>query len=286
MVDFQAESERWRELGKAEPKRLKDARVNLHWAVQVVAAVGATYSPPQPDDSHTNLEWLGAHGVLAGTLIDWKRPFRVALRPYDLMLQVRDADASVIVENSLQGQTYSDGIAWVGEQVNSLADQKPARSISRPDYELPDHEIARGGKFATDTFLLKELTLWFSNADLVLRGLENRLENVSPVRCWPHHFDIAVLIDQGDERTIGIGMEPGDSYYDQPYWYVRPYPPPQKSDLPQLAGGGIWHRTEWLGAVLPGTELVKATPGDQQCRQLGEFIDSAIIACRNLMAVA
>ena len=49
----------------------------------------------------------------------------------------------------------------------------------------------------------------------------------SPVRCWPHHFDIAtcVALESGDperERGIGTGLSPGDGTYGQPYFHVNP----------------------------------------------------------------
>jgi hypothetical protein len=289
MLDFQNVLSRWRELGRVNPERLRDARLNLHWAIQIVSAVGATHLPPLHDDSHTSLEWLATNGVLAGRLVDWPRPFRAALRPYDLMLQLRDSNLEVIVEHSLQQLSYESSIQWLSEQLNGLADQPPTIPLSRAKYELPAHELARGGAFSADVFLLKELSLWFSNADMVLRSLAIQLDKVSPVRCWPHHFDIGVVIDFGDGKSIGVGMEPGDIYYDQPYWYITPYPTPypkpDQATLPPLSGGGIWHEHDWLGAVLRGNALTQTSPGDKQCAQVGEFLESAISASKQMIGV-
>ncbi len=286
MLNFQNEISRWRVLGRVEPERLSDTRLNLHWAAQVVSAVGASYLPQQPDDSHTNLEWMAGQGVLAGKLISGKREFRAALRPYNLNLQVCDAELEILAEKSLEGMTYDAAIAWMAEQLKSLASGPPNRPLARDPYELPDHAIANGGRFSADPYLLKEFSHWFSNSDMMLRAIAKQTDNVSPVRCWPHHFDIAILIDYGGGNSIGIGMEPGDRYYDQPYWYVRSYPAPELDELPPLSGGGVWHREGWIAAVLTGSELVKASPGDQQCRQLGEFLNSAIAACEGFTKVA
>ena len=51
-----------------------------------------------------------------------------------------------------------------------------------------------------------------------LEGLVAVTPHASEVRCWPHHFDIATLIEvvgaTGAEpaHTIGAGMGPGDQY--------------------------------------------------------------------------
>ena len=78
----------------------------------------------------------------------------------------------------------------------------------------------------------------------------------SPVRCWPHHFDIATLLTIAPGQTIGVGLEPGDGYYDEPYWYVNQYPAPSATPGNQLEGGGVlaltrvdWRRAAGIAAV-------------------------------------
>jgi hypothetical protein len=101
------------------------------------------------------------------------------------------------------------------------------------------------------------------------------------VRCWPHHFDIATLIDRGaaadkTARSVGVGMEPGDDSYAEPYYYVNAYPPPAAGAmLPALAGDGSWHTAGWFGAVLPGSRLARSGQHDQ----VAAFLGSAVRAC-------
>jgi hypothetical protein len=47
-----------------------------------------------------------------------------------------------------------------------------------------------------------------------------------------------------------------------------------------LWGEGRWHTNEWVGAVLTGSRL---GPASSQERQVREFIDSAVAACRALL---
>ena len=75
-------------LGLPSPAGLTEARVALHWAVQVVAAAGRALIPAMPDDSHTSLEWSTAGRLLLGGMTP--RKARLGLRPADLTLVVVD----------------------------------------------------------------------------------------------------------------------------------------------------------------------------------------------------
>src|SRR5262249_62389310 len=85
---------------------------------------------------------------------------------------------------------------------------------------------------------LAALVTWFTNADVALgtirvevaaRGLD-----APPVRCWPHHLDLDTLVTVAPGRTTGVGFEPGDESYDEPYFYVSVYPAPDLAPLPPL----------------------------------------------------
>ena len=59
------------------------------------------------------------------------------------------------------------------------------------------------------------------------------MDNATPVRCWPHHFDIATLLNIGQEnlQSIGIGLSPGDSNNREPYFYVTMWPYPDVEEV-------------------------------------------------------
>jgi hypothetical protein len=110
----------------------------------------------------------------------------------------------------------------------------------------------------------------------VLESLRDRTSGASEVRCWPHHFDIATLVDIGSGATVGVGLEPGDTYYVEPYFYVNRHPrPADKTLATTLDGNGSWHTREWIGAVLPGSRV---SPADGQREQIDAFLDSAVHA--------
>ena len=45
---------------------LPEARIQAHWALQAVAAVGAAAVPARADDSHSSARWLARHDALVG----------------------------------------------------------------------------------------------------------------------------------------------------------------------------------------------------------------------------
>jgi hypothetical protein len=114
----------------------------------------------------------------------------------------------------------------------------------------------------------------------VLDALVASTPNAAPVRCWPHHFDIATLVEVAAGKTVGFGMDPGDVYYTEPYFYVNMYPFPSAPPTTTLPIGGSWHSREWIGAVLPGSRLER----DGQREQIAAFFAAAIAeATRTLL---
>lgn len=280
----------WLLTGGRAPTDLVDARLQLHWAAQLASAVGATLLPAAADDSHTNLEWLSAPAVLAGRLTAEPPRCRAALRPADLRLFILDEGDAPIAEHALHGMTLSQGMVWLEQELAAVARRPLARPLRRHQLDLPQHAAGRGAAFSTtDAAAFSELGRWYANADGILRQLAQRTRNASPVRCWPHHFDIATLITleanaAGEaERTIGVGMSPGDASYTEPYWYVTPWPCPDAPRLAPLDGDGEWHRTGWLGAVLTGSKVARQDSAEAQARLVNAFISSAVDACRALL---
>src|SRR5204862_6822028 len=133
---------------------------------------------------------------------------------------------------------------------------------------------------ATHSDRFEQLASWYSDAAATLEQLVGTTANASPVRCWPHHFDIATLIQVAPGKTIGLGMEPGDGYWQEPYFYASMYPSP-KADAPsgELAGNGLWHTRDWIGAVLPASRV--AETGQQS--QVEEFVRSAVRECMKIL---
>jgi hypothetical protein len=260
----------WERTGSIDPRALVDARLQPHWVAQAVAGVGRTLHQPRADDSHTSFTWAAALEALVQEPLDG---WTCGLRLRDLTVIVIGATAS---ELALRGRTLDDAFAFLEAHFGTM--------LKRPDVDLPDHVVARGGIFDADERHLAELARYYGNAAGVLEEVVREASQTSAVRCWPHHFDIAALLTlsgEGEEaRTIGVGFSPGDAGSAEPYYYVTPWPYPDPSRLGQLSVGR-WNTVGWTGAVLPASGFAEA--GQQEAVVRG-FLGEAMARCREALA--
>lgn len=248
------------------PESLVGARNMLHKAVQPMTRAARANLPAAPDASHTNMRWDDRRGAFT------TNPLRVdggeilvGLAMTSLTLLVMRDDRSVAALD-LSGVPVGEADAWLDAQLSELG-LKTVSGVVHP-YELsPD--AAEITAYATDGMEkeLVALAAWFAHSDSVLKAFAGRHTDIepgpSPVRCWPHHFDIAtyVSLEAGDFETargIGVGLSPGDESYGEPYFYVNPWPHPDPADLPDPPGLGHWHTQGFVGAILTGSELLAA----------------------------
>jgi hypothetical protein len=99
----------WAPLRPDLARALSDARLEVHHAAQLATAFGISYLRPQPDDSHTNLEWLDEQGALASNSVG------------DVRIELRVAGLGVAVggrELGLRGRTISEAAAWIRERLS------------------------------------------------------------------------------------------------------------------------------------------------------------------------
>jgi hypothetical protein len=250
--------------------------------VQVVASVGYTFVEPAENHTHLSLDWRSGRFESQPAS---EHGFYAALDPRRLQLTIHGRDGDPVGSFSLPGRTLDEAYHWLQLESAKLANGHKTKRI-RPDHELPDHAVGSGGSFSlnrAEEFGL--LSDWYENAAGLLASAREDWKGASPVRCWPHHMDIAtlILIDKGLEpeegRTIGVGLSPGDSSYGEPYWYVSPWPPPT-SDLPSLHSAGFWHTEGWTGAVLRGTEI---THSPDQYKMVSFFLNEAVETCHEIL---
>jgi hypothetical protein len=270
----------WRPLRIDDAASLVDTRLQVHHAAQLATALGISYLPKKPDDSHTNLMWNDALSALVSNAVRGRGEIRVgvSMTPFALIVLVNDGPRADL---PLDGRTIAEAAVWVREHLATFGLDAAKYTLAK-HYTIPEHPVDGGTPFnASNAAGFEQLAAWYSDASIVLEEFVARMQHAAPVRCWPHHFDIATLIEFAPGKTVSLGMEPGDVYYNEPYYYASTYPRP-RDDLarPPLAGNGRWHTQEWVGAVLPASDIGTA----EQRGQIEAFVDSALTATTELLA--
>jgi hypothetical protein len=242
----------WSMLRNPEPTELAAARVLAHRAVQWPARAARANLEPAPDDSHTSLTWDPIMAALLGQAL--KGGVRVGLRVavHELVF----TKGSRTEAFAMAGTSEAEAGNWLDGKLVAEG-LKPASGAKLP-YDMPPTLFARP---ALEAPRLATLAVWFAAGAELLEELRKKYQRFkpgpTPVRCWPHHFDIALLVQVDDARSIGIGLSPGDEYYAQPYFYLSPYPKPDTDNLPSLPPGGRWHTKGFFGAVATAIDILE-----------------------------
>jgi hypothetical protein len=257
----------WQLLRGVDQHRLRTARLQAHHALQWLARAARAYIPPQPDDSHTSLQWDSA---LASFMThSFARQTRLDLQITTLTLVLHSGDGPAAVQTfALSARSDAQARRWLGDQLDARGFDQSALDLPSP-YEIPAHPVAHGAAYdaAGSAEELAVLAAWFANATVLLGHVQRQLSErelvPSPLRCWPHHFDLATsttLPTRHAEITgsVGCGLSPGDEHYEEPYFYVSIYPNPDPATLPAGLALGHWHTREFTAAVATADEIVAA----------------------------
>ena len=277
----------WNPIGNVPIASLTEARLQLHWAAQIPASCGNALLERRTDDSQSNLGWADELKALCSH--SSPEHLRVGLRLADLTLFILKDTQKVSSEIRLKGKTLHQGFEWVTATYASITGAQPEQPFALREYEMPPHPVQQSAVFSPEPpAAFQEYQHWFANGHHMLQELTRNWPQASPVRCWPHHFDIGSLIifDQHqsaeEARSVGCGLSPGDTTYPEPYWYVNPWPYPEKSLLPNLKLGK-WHTEGWIGAILTATDLVEGGSVPLQPDRVHQFLHAATQACFSIL---
>ncbi len=251
----------WSTLGAKSPTALVRARNLAHHAVQWVSKAARANLQAAADDSHSSLFWDVERGAfLSQALAAGGAEVRIGfkLRNFALMILRNNRELD---EFELGGRKDTSVSVWFDSALRALG-LKAASEIELP-YSLPSLPVSRGSAYhvSGESDAFDELAQWYDAAADLLADVAAAHPGAGPIRCWPHHFDIATLIAldaEGGEnaRSIGVGVSPGDDYYAQPYLYVSTWPRLKPADLPLLAQPGRWHVKDFVGAVATAEDIL------------------------------
>ncbi len=277
--------EGWVPLGARTPDRLRDARLQLHHLAQIPAAFGGTLVRHEDDDSHRALTWSPGLGGFRSRSADLAGNVFMVVRPLPLEVQIRAVGD--VHRYVLPGHTLQEAWDWAETELSLILGREQVE-LSRPEFEIPSHRVAAHALFDASPLDLEELARWFDDGRLLLEEVRSTCrERASPVLSWPHHFDMATLLDfgagpDGERRTVGVGLSPGDETREAPYLYVAPWPRPDTAPDHELPAG-CWQEIGWVGAVLPAEELMQGSAERQEARARA-FVEAALSKARELVA--
>jgi hypothetical protein len=196
---------------------------------------------------------------------------RAGLDPLDLELRLADGAGAPLARLPLAGRTLADGLSFLRGELQRRGVTADLE-LPRHPADFPAHALASGAPFeAGDRRARQELTRLFADTAALVAGM---LGAPSPPRLWPHHFDLACSTRAGD-RSLGLGVSPGEGAAGRPYWYATAWPPLPRDRLPPLEGGGSWHFEGWTGAELPIERLRRGAAA--QRAQVAAFLASAMV---------
>ncbi|MGI9627944.1 MAG: hypothetical protein ACR2QM_13995 [Longimicrobiales bacterium] len=279
----------WHAVGTAGIEALIQARLEAHWATQLVGATADALLDKAKDDSHTNLFWNRDAHHLEGREI----PFavhgdhgfgRLAVKLHPLALHL-GGEAFPLADKTLQ-----DATEWVEHQLAKRVDA--AVSLRIRDYDMPDHPVAGGARFAgTDAGSASELGCWFENGTDVLLAVASDLHGVSEIALWPHHFDIGGILfldpTASADRApqVGLGLSLGDGHIAEPYFYITPWPTAEGATMEGLSGGR-WLSEGFSGAVLGREEVAAAGGAAKQGETVTAFFKEGLRKARAMVRSA
>ncbi|MGB5081868.1 MAG: hypothetical protein WBO23_14120 [Burkholderiales bacterium] len=268
----------WSKVGRTPPGALGEARTLAHHAAQWVARVAQANLRTKPDDSQASFSWDASHSALVSQPLPTKGgEVRIGLRISRLEL-ILTRGASVVDAFQFDGKTEAEAGIWVDTKMHALS-LNPATGATL-GYALPAHP-AGGGRHRLGMLgrELGELSRWFGGPAEILEDFREKLAALrpGPVRCWPHHFDIATLVrldeSSGESApSVGVGASPGDEFYSQPYVYVSPSPRFEAAGLPELPRPGHWHTEGFFGAVAAADDILSMA---ERAQALQAFIEAA-----------
>ncbi|MDH5511018.1 MAG: hypothetical protein OEZ32_11800 [Nitrospinota bacterium] len=279
----------WTRLGNVSPKRIFEARLQAHYASQIVAAFGAAYVARTEDMSHMGMTWGGGRRAFISGSASGARTLRLALDLDRFELYALEPGSEfigVLDRFNLKGMTFPDASKWLRKTSAKFGFDPELIKI---DFEgLLDHPLAGGGEFTYDGGEedLVELGKYFSNAEYILRRVCSSTIDCSSTYVWSALLDINVMyameetVDKG--YTLGMGLIPGDKYLAEPYFYVNRYPDLAADSLPEPPAPGAWRTRDWTGLTLAASQIVKFHTTQEQLQLVERFLKSSTSILQNL----
>ncbi len=285
----------WKEITPHPISSILQATENYHHAIQFIAMCGKNFLKGEEDHSQTNLEWWPDRNCFAGRRIPANPAFRLVLDTENFEL-VFYRDARHRGEFlSLDGLKKEEVFEWVkGISQRKGLDVSNLTPIQH--YQIPNYPMDTGSAYEKPSQSAQTiLSVYRSNADLVMAQIAAKFPNSGSVRIWPHHFDTGIYlpIEEGSEakvsHSLGMGLAIPDKHIQDYYFYVSPWKEGDvlsDKELPGLPEEANWNTQDWMGAALPMGKVAAHTSIPQQVALVETFFQQAIAASYQLLGLS
>lgn len=275
----------WIKLDKIDHQILQYTRSTLHLATQLVSAAPRSFLPFAENDDNGWLAWNAKQFRLESKYFGPKLNVQAAIDFSDFKLQLL-VEEMVFEEIELYKKSFQDIEKWIKNAFFKLKLDYNQYHLELPyklDQSFPPKEDYVFDYY--DPVSFKEFSKLYHNAQSVLKKARTEIigKKIS-VKVWPHHFDMAILHNQTPENSIGIGLSPGDNYYNQPYFYISPYPYPMDEELNNTNPiVGKWHTKDFKALVLKYDEIFKET-AELESQLVYDFLKNGIAISGKLLS--
>lgn len=221
--------------------------IQLHQAAQYLAAAGISFVKAEDDDSHTNLDWdSSSHKLLTHPFLPSN--FQLSLNFDTLALEwLKNGLVQSII--SLESNTHAEILIWINFQVENT--DIVGKYKYKFHYNLPYDDLSNSNVFKFDHNKVKIISNYLDTAQLKLIEFLKKHQLKSPIRIWPHHFDLGIYTEINKEHNLflGAGYAIPDSWINDFYYYATGWQsnrPISDADFSTLSEG-IWHQKENKG---------------------------------------
>ncbi|RME92929.1 MAG: hypothetical protein D6767_02120 [Candidatus Hydrogenedentota bacterium] len=226
------------------------ARLEMHYAVQFLAAFARVKIKAMPDESHKAMLFQ-----------EEELCFETKDSPHGKVKYYPVTHKITLEKSTQEREIFLGGKTW-NEVIKEMQTFFSEESLQWPQYpEFPEYKIQHGEPFSNH---LQEdrtkLTQLFAYAKRNLSQLG--FVKANKIQVWPHHFDMAYYHPFSETKGVGIGFSPGDEHYSHPYYYMSPWPYPDKRDLPTLARPAFWHTENFTSAIIQVSQLPDKGEGE------------------------
>ncbi|SHJ07135.1 hypothetical protein [Pseudozobellia thermophila] len=231
----------------------------IHLAAQYLATAGISFLDKKDDDSHTNLGFDAQKGFLETWPLN-EEGNKIVLDYLQFSLHWVSNDA-VRTTLLLDGKTHGEIVNWLTELTKGLSPDRVYKYDLH--YDLPYDRI-------TDDFVFskpsqEQLGKMLGYRRIALHAMQNvvyAMNLSTPIRVWPHHFDIGgyETINSGKNIGVGFGMAIPDTMIDDFYLYASGYRGHEGIDTSKFSAlsNGEWRNDGFKGAVLPMEKVDEA----------------------------